>query len=131
MKEIEIIKDILEKDASVRLAILYGSFASGMNGAMSDIDLAVAGEGPFDTEKLAGLNLALSAAAGREVDLLDLNTAGGMILTEVLTTGERLKMTDEELYVGLIRKMHYFQADMAPNIRYILDKRREAFLLDR
>ena len=131
MKQIDTMKDILDKDADVRLAILYGSFASGMAGAMSDIDLAVAGEGPLAVEKLAELNLALSAAAGREVDLLDLNTAGGMILTEVLTTGDKIKMTDEELYVGLIRKMHYFQADMAPNIRYILDKRREAFLHDR
>jgi len=129
--KVQRIKNILEKDPSILLAILYGSCADGTAGKNSDIDIGITGPELYTPEKLADLNLELSKAAGRETDLIDLRRAGGMVLTQVLTTGEILKNTDKELYLFLIKKMHYFQADMAPNIRYILDRRREAFLNER
>jgi predicted nucleotidyltransferase len=56
----------------VELALLFGSFARGRERADSDLDVAVSGP---DLD-LLGLAADLSAAAGREVDVVDLRDAG-------------------------------------------------------
>ncbi len=125
------VKNILMKyfaaQNSVQLAILYGSFAIGMETKKSDIDIAISGNGKYPSTLLADINLETAKLLNRETDIVDLNNVSGTILTQILTKGIILKKTDTILYAELIIKMLYFEEDMAPNIRYILDYRREKF----
>ena len=70
----------------------------------------------------------LYGSYGREVDLVDLNKINGTILTQILTKGIVLKKTDIGVYANLIIKMLDYEEDMAPNVRYIIDKRLEGFI---
>ncbi len=124
----KILKDFFSAEEYIQLAILYGSFAKGTQTTASDVDIAVGGLEKLSPEVLVKLNLELSKLLNREVDLVDLNNISGTILTQVLTKGTVLKKENIGLYAELIRKMLYFEEDMAPNIRYILDYRREKFL---
>jgi len=112
----------------IKTAILYGSFASGNETDNSDVDIAVGGLEKISPDILAALSLELSKLLNREVDLVDLNSISGTILTQVLTKGTVLKKENTILYAELIKKMIYFEEDMAPNLRYIFDYRREKFL---
>lgn len=126
------IKNILIKYFStqkyIQIAILYGSFARGTETTTSDIDIAIGGSEKFPPKILANLNLELSKLLNREIDIVDLNNINGTILTQILTKSTMLKKENKILYAELIRKMIYFEEDMAPNLRYILDYRREKFL---
>jgi predicted nucleotidyltransferase len=111
----------------IRLCFLYGSAASGRLHAGSDVDVAVAAADPLKPEELAELQLRLSELLGREVDLVDLRRAEGLLLRQILARGLRLKNEDPLFLSSLIRKMWYFEADMMPNIRLILQRRAERF----
>ncbi len=89
---------------------------------MSDIDIAVAGYNPFDLHYLVHLQSSLSSLLEREVDLVDMNRVEGLILQQILK-GNVLIKKDTALYAGFIRKVVYFNADILPNIRMILEKR--------
>lgn len=123
-----IVRNFFKNDNSVSITILYGSFATARETSSSDVDIAIAGISQFPISYLAELNVTVSALVHREVDLVDLSTINGTILTQILTKGVLLKKTDTDVYAYFIRKMLYFQEDMAPNVRYILDYRREKFL---
>ncbi len=126
------VKHILEQyfttQTSIQLAILYGSYAKGLENERSDVDIAVAGYAEYPSSVLVELNLNISKLLNRETDIVDLNSISGTILTQILTSGIILKKEDTSLYAELIKKMLYFEEDMAPGIRYILDYRREKFL---
>ncbi len=126
------IKNILIKFLStykdIQIAILYGSFARGSETQKSDVDIAVGGSEKFSQEMLANLNLEISKLLNREIDIVDLYNINGTILTQILTKSTILKKENKILYAELINKMIYFEEDMAPNLRYILDYRREKFL---
>ncbi len=124
----KILKEYFISQNSIKTAILYGSFASGNESDKSDVDIAIGGLEKFSPDILAILNLKISKLLNREVDLVDLNSISGTILTEVLTKGTVLKKEDTIFYAELIKKMLYFEEDIAPNIRYIMDYRREKFL---
>ena len=123
-----ILKQFFTAQTSVQLAILYGSFAKGQETERSDVDIAIAGSEGNPSSVLADLNLSISKLLNRETDIVDLNSISGTILTQILTSGIILKKEDTSLYAELIKKMLYFEEDMAPGIRYILDYRREKFL---
>lgn len=125
------LKEFFSTQSSIPLAILYGSFARGRETKKSDVDIAIAGYENYSSETLADLNLSLAEMVNREIDIVDLNSLGGTILTQILTKGLILKKEDTVLYAGFIKRMLYFEEDMAPNIRYILDYRRERFLYAR
>ncbi len=123
-----ILKQYFTTQTSVQLAILYGSFAKGLENGRSDVDIALAGHVRYTSTVLADLNLSISKLLNRETDIVDLNSISGTILTQILTSGIILKKEDTSLYAELIKKMLYFEEDMAPGIRYILDYRRKRFL---
>lgn len=69
----------------MRLAVLFGSAARGGERASSDLDVGVQLEprGP----SLASLAVALSRAAGREVDLVSLDEAPPLLRFEIAREG--------------------------------------------
>ncbi len=122
------IQEVLSRHPEVRLCIIFGSIASGKDTPGSDVDIAVAAAYALSAEKLLELSEDLSAATKREVDLLDLNAATGLISQQALSTGVIVQNDDKDLYAKLISKMLVNQADMMPYHDRILTERRRRFL---
>lgn len=83
MTLVDELRNELSRHEGVRLALLFGSRATGRFTASSDVDVAVDAPG-VDT---LGLAAALSQALGLEVDVLDLREAGYPILKRILHEG--------------------------------------------
>ena len=94
----------------------------------SDVDVAVAAAAPMDASLRLALTDDVAMATGRPVDLIDLHTAGPLVLTRALTTGQCVLKRDPTLLARLIQKMWYLNADFMPLVRMIQDNRRRRFL---
>ena len=112
----------------INLVILYGSFAEGKETAKSDIDLAIASSLAISAEDRVEIALAVSKMTDREVDVIDLNRANGVLLREILIKGKVLLKNDSEIYHQLLKKHLYYQADFMPLLNMILTKRRKKFI---
>ncbi len=131
MEQQDIIKDlerVLRQKDHIALALVYGSTASGALHAGSDVDVAVSAGRPLSAEERLELSVDLSQTTSRDVDLLDIELAEGMILHEICSDNVVLKNEEPELYGRLIVRMLDHQTDMMPNIRHIWKKRREKLL---
>ena len=110
------------------LLILYGSWSRGRQHAGSDIDLAVAGAAPLTVERRVELTLALQRTLQMEVDLVDLHTAYGVLLDQILDRGIVVLKRDPSLYAAfLIRRMGE-RADFRRQYDAILSTRRKRFI---
>ncbi len=121
-----VLGEIRESDG-VLLCILFGSAARGRMTESSDVDLAVAGSGRFSTDHLADLQVRLSRAVGREIDILDIHRLEGLILKKALEGGVVIIKKDRSLYAHFIKKALFFDADFLPLTRRILKGRAERF----
>jgi len=70
----EEILEVLRNHPDIRLAIVFGSLASGSGSAESDLDLAVDARRPIDASYKMTLISDLAVKLGRPVDLVDLQT---------------------------------------------------------
>jgi predicted nucleotidyltransferase len=113
---------------AVKLGILFGSLAKGHATPDSDLDLGVAAGHPLGIALKTVLIEELAQLLGRPVDLVDLQTASGVILQQVLVKGTLIYCTDHVLYATLIRKMLFNQSDMMPYHDRILAERRKAWI---
>jgi predicted nucleotidyltransferase len=77
----------LSSESDVRLAVVFGSATKGGLHRHSDLDIAVMG---VAEARLPGLAVALSRIAGREVDLIALETATPLLRFEIARDGEVL-----------------------------------------
>lgn len=82
--ELAPIRGVLARHAGVRFALLFGSVADGTAEEHSDVDLAVDAEPGTD---LVGLSADLTAAVGRESEVVLLGDAGVPLLEELLRDG--------------------------------------------
>jgi len=96
-----------------RLVLVYGSAAKGNFRATSDVDIAVANDGAIDRELLCGTAAELSVLLGREVDMIDLYRAEGLILYRVMVEGRRIR-TDGSLFVKYKAKALGYREDFKP-----------------
>ncbi len=111
----------------IRLAILFGSLASGEGHFESDLDLAVdAGRSLTADEKMALIS-ELAGRTGRPVDLVDIHAVGEPLLWEILRQGKRILGSDTH-YANLIRRHLFDQADFLPYRKRILSERRRAWI---
>ena len=122
------IAHLLTRHPAVKLGILFGSLAVGRATFNSDLDLGVAADHPLDIKLKTVLIEALAQLLERPVDLVDLQTASGVILQQVLVKGTLVYCTDSILYATLIRKMLFNQSDMMPYYNRILAERRQAWI---
>jgi predicted nucleotidyltransferase len=114
--------------SGIRTCILYGSAGTGSAGSRSDIDLAIAGEAPLSSETLIRHYLNAVDLLHREVDLVDLRNAKGLILKEILTKGDILINNDPEFLARKAMEMMDYQSDLAPGVNEMLKKRLERAL---
>lgn len=104
----------------LRVALLYGSAAAGRLGEGSDVDVAVAADQPLSWDQRLDWAGRIGSAVGREVDLLDLRSAHGLILREALCRGRLVLCRDRGLYAGLVQRMLGEQEDFQPQLDRML-----------
>jgi predicted nucleotidyltransferase len=109
-----------------RLAILFGSQATGDITGESDIDLALLTDMPISSGLKLELVEMIGARFGRPVDIVDLYHAAEPILGQVFK-GKRL-LGDDATYARLLTKHLINSADFAPLQQRILDERRDAWI---
>jgi predicted nucleotidyltransferase len=124
----ELIRNVLTCHKDIKLCIVFGSIAAGKASTDSDLDIAVAADQPLSVDTHLKLVEEFSAATNREIDLVDLMTATGLISKQALSTGVVVQNHDKDLYARLISRMLFNQADMMPYHDRILQERRRRFL---
>jgi len=112
----------------LRLAILYGSVATGKMRADSDVDIALLFGHPLKAEQKMALISRLERKLQWDVDLVDLFALSGTLLKQVLHKGRVLIQTNPGELAGLVRKMIYNQADMMPYVSRTLIERQRRFI---
>ena len=121
------IKQALLVFPQLRLVMLFGSVATGVARAESDLDIAVAADHPLSVEEKISLINALAVSMGRPVDLIDLRAATEPLLGQILRHGRRILGSDT-LYGDLISRHLFEQADFMPYRARLLAERRMAWI---
>jgi len=124
---LESIHAVLTRHPEIRLAILFGSMATGHAARDSDVDLAVARERALAADEKMVLMSELAEATGRAIDLIDLHSVGTLLLGQIVKRGRRLLGTDER-YAEWIKRYPFEEADFMPYYRRILSERRAAWI---
>jgi predicted nucleotidyltransferase len=109
-----------------KLAILFGSMATGHFTRESDIDLALLSDIPISSSLKLELVEMIGTRFGRPVDIVDLYFAAEPILGQIFK-GKRL-LGDDATYARLLTKHLINTADFAPLQQRILDERRNAWI---
>ena len=121
------IKQVLEKHATIRLAVLFGSLAQGEAGWDSDLDLAIGADHPLATHEKIQLIAELAEVLGRPVDLVDIYSAGEPLLGQIITRGKKILGTNTD-FAFMLNKHLLNQADFMPYRSRILKERRQAWI---
>lgn len=122
------IRTLLLAQPDIQAAVVFGSMASGTAGPDSDLDIAILAERPLDATRRSELIEALAQTTGRPVDLVDLRTAGVMILRSVFRNGRRLICRDRRAYDQVLSRMLTDAEDFLPYRERILRQRRNAWI---
>lgn len=92
---LENLKKYFKQKENVSLAFIFGSSAKGVAGKDSDLDIAVYLK---DEKQEDEIWKEVSRIAGREVDLVVLNSAPASLVSNVLKTGISLAIKDRNLF---------------------------------
>lgn len=117
----------LSKQASIRFAILFGSFAKQTNTQESDIDLAIELDKPLTAETKLTLLQTFSELNDRRIDLIDLKTVGEPLLNQIIQHGKLLKGTKADMIQLSIKNVNMMQ-DFSPYLKRTLAERRARLL---
>ena len=98
----ETIHSALASYSGVRLAILFGSLATGKGHGDSDVDLAIDIGVPLDFEKKMALIGELAKSTGRPIDLVDLRVVGEPLLGQIVKYGKRV-IGEDSAYFCFVR----------------------------
>jgi len=121
------IKNYLDQQPDLRLAIVYGSMAAGRVRSDSDLDIALAAKEPLTADRRMALISGLAGLTGRSIDLVDLNTVGEPLLGQILAGGRRI-LGENQDYARLLTRHLFDQADFLPLRQRMLRERRQAWL---
>ena len=128
MEIIDQITTILDGVKDIKLAIVYGSAATGTMRKDSDIDIAVLFDHPLDAAEKIELKTVIEQALLRDVDLVDLSELSGTILKQILCKGRIVIKRDSLQLAELYKRMIYNQTDMMPYVKRTLEERQQRFL---
>jgi uncharacterized protein len=118
--------DFFSRQADIRLAMLFGSAASGRLSAQSDVDIAVLADAALTAQRKVELMGSIALLCGRPVDLVDLRTAGQPLLGQIVQ-GQRLKGSTN-LLAQLAYRNVIERSDFLPLIERSLAQRRHAWI---
>jgi predicted nucleotidyltransferase len=115
----------------VRAAILFGSASRGALRGDSDVDVGVVvGGSSLELREELALQADLSAACGREVDLVRLDTADAMVRWQVASTGIVI-CSEPGVAARFQAEAALEHADMAPLLEDGAERWRKALLAGR
>ena len=115
-------------DPNIELVVLFGSVATGVSRAASDLDVAVRGGGPLD---LVALTNRLSQLLHTDaVDVVDLSRASPLLMMEVARGGRLLYERAAGSYAAFCSLAHRRYVDAA-KLRLAQRETIQRFLLDR
>lgn len=115
-------------DPNIELVVLFGSVATGVSRAESDLDVAVRGGGPLD---LVALTNRLSQLLHTDaVDVVDLSRASPLLMMEVARGGRLLYERAAGSYAAFCSLAHRRYVDAA-KLRLAQRETIQRFLLDR
>lgn len=123
----EVLRVALARFPGVKLAIVYGSVASGHARPDSDLDLAVQADHALSAAERSALVEALAGVAQRPIDLVDLSVAGEPTLGQIVRHGRRV-LGSPAAHGALIYRHLVGQADFVPLRDRIIDERRAAWI---
>lgn len=109
---------VLRAGPPMRLALLFGSAAEGALRADSDVDIAILPEDPtLPLGAELSIQADLSRAAGREVDLVRLDTAPTLVKWQVAQHGVPLLVADAWSLPRFVATTASEWLDFAPALR--------------
>ncbi len=120
-------REVLTPEPGVKLALIYGSYATGKMRLGSDVDIAVLFERPLNVWQKIALVEQLENKLSLPIDLVDLSTTSGTVLRQILCKGQVLVKNDPAAMETLIRRMIYNQADVMPFVLRTLEERQKRF----
>ena len=100
---LEPITQALVLQQGLRLAIVYGSCAKGLQRPDSDLDIAVDMGQVMTPQQHIDIISELALATGRPIDLIDLRKVGEPLLGQILKYGRRIM--DSEDFVPLQQRI--------------------------
>ena len=116
----------LTRYSNLKLAMLFGSQATGQAAPGSDIDLGLLFDTPLCGSDKLGIIETIGAEFGRPVDIVDLFHAPEPVTGQVFK-GKRL-LGDDAVYAELLTKHLVNTADFLPLRERILAERRTAWI---
>jgi len=122
-----VLRQTLAEHGGVRLAILFGSHATGRATPHSDVDLAIQMSAKLTASDKIALIEKLAQATGLPIDLIDPRRAGEPLLGQILKRGIRLMGSDTD-YAALLSRHLFDAADFLPYRNRILAERRRAWI---
>jgi len=122
------LKKTLCKFPELKLAILFGSFATEQQHQESDIDIAVASDAVLAPERKMQIIEAIAQLTKRSVDLVDLQMKQEPIFSQAITKGKVILCHDRNFYAEFIKQVMYNAADFMPLRARILSERRKAWI---
>lgn len=115
MSGVDRLKQALVQMPDVRLAVLFGSAATGTAGPKSDLDLGILTSGGADLT--LETHVALERAAGRLIDLVRLDAAPPLLRFEIARSGVVLVDRDGRGWVDFRARAMIDWWDWAPTAR--------------
>ncbi|MFP4166327.1 MAG: type VII toxin-antitoxin system MntA family adenylyltransferase antitoxin [Opitutales bacterium] len=106
----------LAEEPTLQLALVFGSAALGQCRFDSDIDVAVYFSSPMNPKTHGQLVDKIASATGRPVDLIDLSTAGGALLRQIIRSGRIVFCKNPGLPGLLIQRVLDWQEDFEPQL---------------
>lgn len=125
---LERLAERLSLDEDIVIAIAFGSIVTGGLRPDSDVDIAILTQQPLNTQRRRELICLLADITGRPVDLVNLRTAGVMVMRSLLKHGKRLVCKDRRAYDSLVSRMLVDVADFLPYHQRLLKERRKAWI---
>jgi predicted nucleotidyltransferase len=121
------LKEVLLHFPAIKLAVIFGSVATGRQHAESDLDIAVASTHSLVADERIALISAIAERVGRPVDLVDLKAISEPLLGQIVRHGRRVLGSDT-IYGELISRHIFEQADFMPYRTRVLAERRMAWI---
>jgi predicted nucleotidyltransferase len=125
------LKAALGEGPPLRLAVLFGSAARGKIRPDSDVDVAILPEDPdLPLAVELALQVSLTAACGREVDLVRLDRASTLVRWQVASHGIPLLAGDERAHARFVAAAAAEYIDFAPGFARAAERFRRRLIED-
>ena len=115
-KTVEVVRGIvLEKFPALQGIYLFGSYGTSYMRQDSDIDLAFLQDGKADPVRVWNIAQEIARVIGRDVDLVDLNSASTVFRFQIISEGSRVVTIDNAAcdafeLMALSRYYHFNEA---------------------